>query len=66
MPDNDRDTITQREAVLRALRQHGPCHPSVIAEALGISRFESRYHLEALKNTGEINYNFVKGYWCDE
>lgn len=52
----------QRSEILDILKSDGPCHPGAVSRATGMHVTECRYHLEVMKNRGEIDYSFTRGY----
>ncbi len=55
-------TDAQRSEILDILKSNGPCHPGTVSRVTGMHVTECRWHLEEMKNNGEIDYSFVKGY----
>lgn len=61
----DQDALhidAQRSEILDILKANGPCHPGAVSRVTGMHVTECRWHLEQMKNNGEIDYSFIKGY----
>lgn len=55
-------TDAQRSEILDILKANGPCHPGAVSRVTGMHVTECRWHLEEMKNNGEIDYSFTRGY----